>query len=109
MCIKHSSCEEVAIARVHISLKKYKNLLTIIIPRHIERTNEIYDELNSMKLNILIKSTNKKLNNKTDIFIVDSYGETKYFYNLSKLVFMGGSLINHGAKIYMYFIEPARL
>ena len=98
--------EEVAIARVHMNLKKkYKNLLTIIIPRHIERTNEIYDKLNTMKLNILIKSTNKKLNNKTDIFIVDAYGETKYFYNLSKLVFMGGSLINHGGQNP---IEPAR-
>ena len=53
----------------------------------------------------MIKSTNKKLNNKTDIFIVDAYGETKYFYNLSKLVFMGGSLINHGGQNP---IEPAR-
>ena len=38
----HNS-EEMICAQAHLKLKnKYKNLLTIIIPRHIQRKNDIY-------------------------------------------------------------------
>ena len=30
--------------------------------------------------------------------MVDTYGETETFYNLNKLVFMGGSIIKHGGQ-----------
>ena len=30
--------------------------------------------------------------------MVDTYGETKKFFRLSNIVFMGGSLINHGGQ-----------
>ena len=30
--------------------------------------------------------------------MVDSYGETKSFYNNSKNIFLGGSLVNHGGQ-----------
>ena len=33
-----------------------------------------------------------------DIYIVDTYGELNKFYKISKLVFMGGSLIKHGGQ-----------
>ena len=33
-----------------------------------------------------------------DIYIVDTYGELNKFYKISKIVFMGGSLIAHGDK-----------
>ena len=52
--------EELDCAKVHINLKrKYKNLLTIIIPRHVHRTGEIIK-----KLTILIKYNTKKSNKK---------------------------------------------
>ena len=68
---------------VHKELKKkYKNLLTIIIPRHIERANEIENEMLNLKLKVHIHQSNKKIQNDTDIYLVDAYGKTKTFYNL---------------------------
>jgi 3-deoxy-D-manno-octulosonic-acid transferase len=98
--------EEHEIAKAHLTLrKKYKNLLTIIIPRHIERVNEIYTDLTSLNLKVIIRSSNKKIYSNTDIYLVDSYGETKRFFNISKITFIGGSVINHGGQNP---IEPAR-
>ena len=37
-------------------------------------------------------SLNKKILNDTDIYIVDTYGETQKFYKISNPVFLGGSL-----------------
>ncbi len=98
--------EERQIAKSHLSLKKkYKNLLTIIIPRHIERVKEIYSDLELLNLNTIIRSSNKKVNPNTDIYLVDTYGETKKFFNISKIAFIGGSIISHGGQNP---IEPAR-
>ena len=84
---------------VHKELKKkYKNLLTIIIPRHIERANEIENEMLNLKLKVHIHQSNKKIQNDTDIYLVDAYGKTKTFYNLCESVFLGGSLIKHGGQ-----------
>ncbi len=78
--------------------KKYNNLLTIIIPRHIDRVPIIINDLEELKLKIHIFSSKKKIENNTDILIVDAYGKTKTFYKFCKNVFLGGSLINHGGQ-----------
>ena len=84
---------------MHKELKsEIKNLITIIIPRHINRTKEIIDELNNIGLNSQLHTSPKKLSKDTDIYLVDSYGETAKFYSLSKLTFLGGSLIPHGGQ-----------
>ena len=99
VCIKYPSFRGKFFAIVHKELKKkYKNLLTIIIPRHIERVNEIKSEMLNLKLKIHTHESNRKINNDTDIYIVDSYGKTKTFYNLCKNVFLGGSIIKHGGQ-----------
>ena len=91
--------EELFVGRVHKELKsEIKNLITIIIPRHINRKKEILDELNNIGLNSQLHTSAKKLRKDTDIYIVDTYGETKKFYSLSKLTFLGGSLIPHGGQ-----------
>ncbi len=98
--------EEMKIIQNHLTLKKkYKNLLTIIIPRHIERTKEIKNYCKSLSLKTTIRSSKEKVNTNTDIYLVDSYGETKKFFNISKLAFIGGSIVNHGGQNP---IEPAR-
>ena len=84
---------------VHKELKrKYKNILTIIIPRHIERVKKIVDELKKLNLKIHLHESNTKINKDTDIYIVDTYGKTKSFYYHCKNVFLGGSLVNHGGQ-----------
>jgi 3-deoxy-D-manno-octulosonic-acid transferase len=91
--------EEEFCARVHLFLKeKHPTLLTIIIPRHVIRAQQINDKINKLKLNSIISNSLNTIEKKTDIMIVDSYGLTKKFLKLSKYVFIGGSLINHGGQ-----------
>ncbi len=98
--------EELFIGKVHKELKtKIKNLLTIIIPRHINRKKNIIDELSKIGLNSQLHTSSKNLKKDTDVYIVDTYGDTSKFYSLSKLTFVGGSLILHGGQNPL---EPAR-
>ena len=91
--------EELFVGKVHKELKsEIKNLITIIIPRHINRKKEILNELNNIGLNSQLHTSSKKLSKNTDIYIVDTYGESAKFYSLSKLTFLGGSLIPHGGQ-----------
>ena len=94
----HSTEEKVCI-RIHASLKsEYPNLLTIIIPRHINRIPEIQKLIINFNLNFLIAETIDNLENNTDILIINSYGNTKKILKSSKYVFIGGSLVNHGGQ-----------
>ena len=94
----HPTEEEFCI-KVHASLKsQYPNLLTIIIPRHINRIPEIQKIITNAKLNFLIVETLDNFENNTDILIINSYGNTKKILKSSKYVFIGGSLVNHGGQ-----------
>ena len=94
----HPTEEEFCI-KVHASLKsQYPNLLTIIIPRHINRIPEIQKIITNTKLNFLIVESLDNFENNTDILIINSYGNTKKILKSSKYVFIGGSLVNHGGQ-----------
>ena len=94
----HPTEEEFCI-KVHASLKsQYPNLLTIIIPRHINRIPEIQKIITNTKLNFLIAESLDNMENNTDILIINSYGNTKKILKSSKYVFIGGSLVNHGGQ-----------
>ena len=45
-----------------------------------------------------IEGSKNKLENDTDIYLVNSYGKTKTFYENTNIVFLGGSLISHGGQ-----------
>jgi len=91
--------EEKLCGNIHNELKKsYKNLLTIIIPRHINRSQYIKNELENINLKVHSHNSGKKINEDTDIYLVDVYGLTKSFFNVSKNIFLGGSIINHGGQ-----------
>ena len=91
--------EEKFCGLVHIKLKKkYKNLLTIVIPRHVSRVKLIENELNNLNLKVHLDEPPKKISANTDIYLVNSYGKTKSFYKECKNVFLGGSLIKHGGQ-----------
>ncbi len=91
--------EEKFCGLVHIRLKKkYKNLLTIIIPRHINRIKSIKNELSNLNLKVHLDEPPKRINANTDIYLVNSYGKTKSFYKECKNIFLGGSLIKHGGQ-----------
>ncbi len=97
--------EEIFCAQVHKKLKtKYQNLLTIIIPRHIDRVSSIANELEKLDLKVHLHDSSNPVNQDTDVYLVNTYGNTKSFYKISKAVFLGGSMIGHGGQNP---IEPA--
>ena len=85
--------------------KKIKNLITIIIPRHVHRVKEIENELKKLSLKTTCHSSKIKDLKNIDIYIVDTFGDSKQFYKIATTVFLGGSLVNKGGQNP---IEPAR-
>jgi len=106
----HSN-EEILCAISHLKIKKkFNNIFTIIIPRHIDRIKKINEDLLKLNLKIVLSSELDQINEKTDILLVNSYGETLKFYSISKYVFLGKSLIKSLIKDSgQNPIEPARL
>jgi len=99
--------EELFIGKMHKELKlKYNNLLTILIPRHANRSRLITNQLENINLKIITRSSKKEISENTDIYIVDTYGESSKFYELSNITFLGGSIVNHGGQNPL---EPARM
>ena len=91
--------EEIFCGKIHnILKKKYNNLLTIIIPRHVHRAKLIQKNLENLGLKVHIHSSKIKIKNNLDVYLVDKFGLTKSFYQNTKNVFLGGSLINHGGQ-----------
>ena len=98
--------EEKICGKIHKKLKiRYNDLLTVIIPRHINRIESIKKDLVKLDLKIHLDEPQTKIKDDTDIYLVNSYGKTKSFYSICKNVFLGGSLINHGGQNPL---EPAR-
>ena len=77
-----------------MALKKtYKNALTIIIPRHVDRVKKISEELTKSNLKVSLYKNFKEIDDDTDILLIDTYGEAAKFYKISKCVFLGKSLV----------------
>ena len=93
------SGEEIFCVKAHLELKKkIKNLITIIIPRHISRANEIMSEIAKFNLNTISHSSKSKNFKNLDIYLVDTFGETKKFFKIASTVFLGGSIIKRGGQ-----------
>jgi len=103
--------EEMFCAKTHLELKKtYNNILTIIIPRHINRVDEIHNQLSNLNLKIIKYTNFSEFKDDTDVLLVDTYGEAIKFYNISKCVFIGKSLSESLRDVSgQNPIEPSRL
>ena len=98
--------EELIAANVHLNIqKKLKNLISIIIPRNIQRTQKIVNIFSELGLKVHLHSSNKKIPKDVQIYIVDTYGEAKTFFKICKIVFLGKSLTAQGGQNPL---EPAR-
>jgi 3-deoxy-D-manno-octulosonic-acid transferase len=77
---------------VHKILKeKYPDLLTIIVPRHVQRAKEIRTEIREHHFRFAQRSKKELPVSKTDIYLADTMGELGIFYRLANIVFVGGS------------------
>ena len=103
--------EELFCAQTHLVIKeKYKNILTIIIPRHINRIAKITDEIKKLNLKVLVYNNFREMDDDVDILLINTYGEALKFYEISKCVFLGKSLVQSLKKDSgQNPIEPARL
>jgi 3-deoxy-D-manno-octulosonic-acid transferase len=91
--------EELFSAKAHILLKeKEKNLITIIIPRHINRVDKIVNELKNLNLKVITHSSKQKKFDDIDIYIVDTFGLSKNFYQISPTVLLGKSILHKGGQ-----------
>ena len=79
--------------------KKYKNIVTILIPRHIQRTKSINSLCKSLSLKSQILEIGQSVNTNAEILIINSYGSTTKYLNLCKSVFIGKSLLEKLEKV----------
>ena len=106
MASSHSNEEEMG-AFVHHQIKQeYKNLLTIISPRHPNRADDIEKMLKKQGLSVSRRSRQEEITRQTDVYLADTIGEMGLIYQLAPFVFVGGSLIPFGGQ---NMLEPMRL
>lgn len=98
--------EEAAAAAVHKVIKPLNNQLTIIVPRHPERADEIEAHLISLGLKVARRSRSDVITEETDIFLGDTIGEMGLYLRLSSIAFVGRSLTAEGGQNPL---EPAML
>lgn len=98
--------EEAMIARAHdILARRRADLLTIIVPRHPQRGTSIALQLRK-HYQVALRSLKQPVASYIQFYVADTIGELGLFYRLSEIVFMGGSLVEHGGQNPL---EAARL
>lgn len=100
--------EERLLAGVYGQLKpRFPALRLVIVPRHVERSDEIENELASMGLRVVRRrglETRAAVEGEPDVLLVDTTGELKSFYAAATVIFVGKSLLSQGGQ---NIIEPA--
>ncbi len=97
----HEGEEKIIINVYKEIIKLYPDFKLIIVPRHIERTNDVLNLLDyaGFKDVITLKDINKGKPRKDErIIIVDVIGELFKVYSLSTIVYCGGSLVPKGGQ-----------
>ncbi|HEU0084273.1 MAG TPA: 3-deoxy-D-manno-octulosonic acid transferase [Bradyrhizobium sp.] len=91
--------EEEILLEVHRELKRYfPGLLSVIAPRHPARGEAIAGMIAASGLHAALRSHEELPTATTDIYVADTMGELGLFYRLAPVVFMGGSLVEHGGQ-----------
>ena len=76
----------------HIALKQtFPDLLTINVPRHPHRAEELAAEAKSLGLKTQLRSESDSIDADTDVFFGNTIGETGLYYGLSPIAVMGKS------------------
>ncbi len=87
--------EDIFCLKTHLELKKkFKNIMTIIAPRHIQRAKEIGFLANKFSLNTQILSDGDIISKDKEVVIINYFGALNSFFKYSKSVFIGKSIIN---------------
>ncbi|MEO1745726.1 MAG: lipid IV(A) 3-deoxy-D-manno-octulosonic acid transferase [Pseudomonadota bacterium] len=104
----HEGEEQIA-GKVHRALKKHwPDLLTVIVPRHPERSGNLHAMLQGLGLNVALRSQQHFPAPGTDIFLGDTIGEMGLYLRMASVAFVGRSLAAE-AKGGQNPLEPAVL
>ena len=98
--------EEKLLKTIKSLLSIVPTLLFIIVPRHPERFDEVFGLFEREGFKCLRRSTATGFDADTEILIGDSMGELNYYYRVSQIAFVGGSLVDTGCQ---NVLEPAAL
>ena len=97
----HEGEEKIVIRVYQEILKRYPDFKLIIVPRHIERTNDVLGLLKQADFNDVIKLSdmnNGRQRKDERIIVVDVIGELFKVYSLAAIVYCGGSLVSKGGQ-----------
>ncbi len=92
----HKNEEMIIIDCFDVLSKTFKNLLFIIIPRHLKNSYGIEKNLKKKKYSYGIRSLKENLIKKHNFYIADTFGELGLFFSLSKISIVGGSFSDRG-------------
>ena len=90
----HKDEEYLMIPYLKVISEKYPKSNFIIVPRHPNRSEEVFNLLKSKKLDVGYQSKIK--NNNYKFLVVDSFGKMDEFFYKSDIVFLGGSFTKNG-------------
>jgi len=97
--------EDETILPAHDALRKqFPDLLTIVVPRHPERGQDIAMLCGARP--VARRATGALPSDNTAVYVGDTMGELGLFFRVAPFAFIGGSLIPHGGQNPL---EPARL
>jgi len=91
--------EENACGRIHTRLvPAFSDILTIIVPRHPDRADQIAEELRYTGLKVARRSAKELPSSDMDIYLADTIGEMGLFLRLANVAFVGKSLLAKGGQ-----------
>ncbi len=101
--------EDEQILKAHEAiLTSHPTSLLILVPRHPERFNDVYELCQSLKFNTVTRTSSQTVTEATQVYLGNTMGEMLTLLGASDLCFMGGSLI--GDKVGGHnILEPAAL
>ncbi|RWU26445.1 3-deoxy-D-manno-octulosonic acid transferase [Pseudomonas alkylphenolica] len=101
----HEGEDEVILAAHRQLLEHHADALLILVPRHPERFNSVF-ELCSSQFPTIRRSSAAPVGPETAVLLGDTMGELLFLYALADIAFVGGSLVPNGGH---NLLEPAAL
>ncbi len=89
-----------------LCLQRIPDLLLILVPRHPERFAAAALLCEEQGLQVVTRSSGKRVSPETKVLLGDSMGELLAYYSISDVAFVGGSLVDTGCQ---NVLEPAAL
>jgi len=90
--------EEKKIIQSYVNLKDKFDALLIIVPRHPQRFDEVFDLIIDSGLKVIRRSHGLGCDESTQVLLGDSMGELLSYYSVCDIAFIGGSLIDTGGQ-----------